>query len=137
MTVNIFEIASRKKYRFASPQGGLLVEQLWDLPLQGRKNEANLDDIAIALNKQLKETGEESFVSTKKNEDTDARYKLDILRHIIAEKIAATEKAGKAAEKRQRKQRVLELIREKDDAALAGKSKEDLEKLIAEIDAED
>lgn len=135
--MDIFELATRKKFRFSSPQGLLSVEQLWDLPLQARKTEANLDDIGMALRRQLKETEEESLVSTSKGADATLQPKLDIIKHIIAEKMEAREKADKAAERRQKRQRILQLVAEKEDAALASKSVNELRKLSAELEAEE
>lgn len=45
---DIFEIASRRKYRFPSAIGELTVEQLWDLPLTDPKRGATLDNVAKA-----------------------------------------------------------------------------------------
>ena len=52
--MNIFEMATRKKIRFNSPQGDLSTEDLWDLPLSSKVNgKANLDDIAKDLHRLL------------------------------------------------------------------------------------
>ena len=66
-----FEKASRIRLRFDTPQGSLTVEDLWQLPLTSRTGRANLDDIAKSLNRQLKETAEESFV-VKNNKTNEA-----------------------------------------------------------------
>ena len=64
--MNLFEIATRKKLRFPSLKGELSAEQLWDLPLSSRVG-LDLDNIAKAVNKDLKAEEEDSFVKTSTN----------------------------------------------------------------------
>ena len=61
--MNLFEIATRAKFRFDSLKGALTVEQLWELPLQSRTG-VDLDTVAKGINASLKEVAEESFVPT-------------------------------------------------------------------------
>lgn len=69
--MNIFELATRQKLRFASAKGDLTTEQLWDLPLlissPTRDVKVDLDTLARSINHELKAQAEESFVSTKAN----------------------------------------------------------------------
>ena len=81
--MNLFEIASRKAYRFASLKGELTVEQLWQLPLTSRGG-TDLDTLAKGIFKDLKATEEESFVSVNTNPRRgDLENKLEIIKHII------------------------------------------------------
>ena len=61
--MNNFEKATRLRLRFETSRGNLNVEDLWRLPL------AELDKLAIALNKQLKESSEESFIKAKSKDN--------------------------------------------------------------------
>ncbi|MFW9602789.1 MAG: hypothetical protein ACMV1B_10780, partial [Prevotella sp.] len=61
--MNLFEIATREKFRFASIKGELSVEQLWDVSLTS-KTGFDLDTIARTVNQESKETDTESFVQT-------------------------------------------------------------------------
>jgi len=51
--MNLFEIATRNKFRFASVKGELNVEQLWELKLTER-NSFDLDNVARAVADELK-----------------------------------------------------------------------------------
>lgn len=127
----MFEQATRQKYRFSTPQGELTVEDLWDLPLTSRSNRANLDDIAKALNKQLKAQGEEeSFVVKEKEADESVKTMFEIVKHIIGVKLEENEKEKKAVETKAKKQKLMEIIARKQDKALEDTSVEDLLKMV-------
>jgi hypothetical protein len=132
--MNIFERAARGKYRFSSGKGQLTVEQLFDLPLQG--GQANLDDIAIALDRTLEEAAPRSFVSqtSADSQRSELEAKLDIVKHVIASKLAAQAAAETRAAKAEKRRRILEVLDRKDNEALEGKSRDEL---IAELEALD
>ena len=133
--MEIFVEASRKKFRFSTPQGIISAEDLWDLPLTSKRaNQANLDDIAIELNKQIKESGStESFVKKTTKTNDELKSKFEIVLHIIKVKQEEEEVAVAAQEKAVQKQRILELIAKKKDEALAGKSEEELQELLKNL----
>jgi hypothetical protein len=128
---DIFAIAARKKFRFNTSQGLLSVEDLWDLPLQTtRPNRASLDNIAISLNRELKESETTSFVDDRPTANDDAKTMFDIVLQVIEvrkEENKASETLRVNAEK---KQRILEIIANKEDEALAGKSVDELRELV-------
>lgn len=131
--INIFEQASRRALRFSSNKGDLTVEQLWNLPLQSRAG-FDLDTVAKTANSALKLVDEESFVETRQNPaKAELVLKLDIVKHIIAVRIAENEAARTAADRKAKKDRLLEILAKKDDAALEGMSRDDLVKQIAEL----
>jgi hypothetical protein len=130
----MFEKAARLKLRFVSPQGSLSVEDLWDLPLtSGRANIANLNNIAKDISRQLKAEGEEDFVNPKSGADEVLQLKLDILKHVIQTKQAENEASRAVAERKEKKERLLELIARKQDQALEGKPLEELQAMVAEL----
>lgn len=130
-TSNIFEDISRQALRFDSPQGQLPVEDLWNLPLSNpSKNRANLDDIARALNKQLKSEDEESFVAVAVKTDNTIKLKFEVIKHIITIRLAENAAASLARESREKKQFILGLIAQKENEVLVGSSLEDLKKMI-------
>ena len=82
----LFENATREKVRFETSRGVISVEDVWDLPLQS-KNGFDLDSIAKDVNRQLKASGEESFVKPTTAGDSVLELKLEIIKHIIKVKL--------------------------------------------------
>lgn len=67
------------------------------------------------------------------NEDTtELELKFNIVKHIIDVKVAELEARKDAAEKRAKKQKLMELISKKQDAELEGKS---VDELMKELEA--
>lgn len=126
----MFEKAARLKLRFDSPAGQLSVEDLWDLPLTSPAKKANLDDLAIHLDKELKETTTSSFVKKTTKSNDVMKLKFDIVLKVIEAKQAEAEAADLKRTNAERKQRLLELVAQKQDEALKGKSVEELQQLI-------
>ncbi len=134
--MNIFERASRDKLRFASSVGDLTTEQLWDLPLTAKENKVDLDKMARGVNRELRSLEEGSFVTLKPDpRKIEMELKLDILKHVIESKIAAKAAAEKAMETAERKRKLLAALSSKEEAQLAGMSKEEIEREIAKLDA--
>ena len=123
MNTNIFKNATKKKYRF-NFRGVCTVEDLWDLSVE------NLDLIYKALKKQQKENDGESLLTTVTKEDKALAEKLEIVKEIVVDKLAAAEKARNAAKKRAENQRILEIIADKKDETLKEKSIEELQAML-------
>ena len=127
MTVeNIFEFASRNKVRFPF-KGMISLEDLWDLSL------TNLDSIYKTLNKQVKQSEEESLLSTKASVDTELEVQIAIVKHIVSVKLAEKEAAEKASAKKVQKQKIMSIIATKQDEALQNSSIDDLKKMLDEL----
>lgn len=131
MSTNIFEKASRMALRFESPRGLLTLEDLWTLPLQS-KNGLSLDALAMAQHRLVKDSEELSFVKPSVTNNA-AELKLEILKHIIEVRMAENSAKTEAAEKRARKEKILELLAAKKDEALAQKSEEELLKELESL----
>ena len=130
----MFEKATREKFRFQSSQGALSVEDLWDLPLTSDTGRANLDDIAKGISRYLKEsTGEESFVAQPKVEDDTPKVMLEIVKHVIAVKLAEAEERKKLRENKMKKQQILSIIAKKQDEKLETASLDELQKMVEEL----
>ena len=130
---DIFEKASKMKLRFSVSKGNLSTEDLWALPLKSNAGYLDLDTIAVAINKQLKESSEESFVDDKTTADPILQLKLDILKRIIEVKKEENATRMAAASKAAEKKRILNLIAEKKDEAMAGKSIEELTAMLEKL----
>lgn len=132
--MNIFEQASRNKLRFPSVRGALLVEQLWDLPLQA-KSEFDLDSLAKALNAQVKASAEESFVAPSSAVNAAAVLALDIVKHIIAVKLEENAKVRDAAERKNKREQLLGILAGKESEALQSLTPDELRAQIAALSA--
>ena len=133
--MNVFEIASRKKMRFASPKGPLTVEQLWDLPL-GSKNGASLDEVGKAVIRSQRSLGEESLVERDVNAELkgDLAVALEIVKHIISVKQAENQAAVSRQAARLRREKLLRALESKDETAIASMSREEIEAELQSID---
>ena len=94
---DLFKVASRKKYRF-NYKGVISVEDLWDLSVE------ELDSIYKKLKAQQKNNNEESLLQSVTKEDKELANKIDIIKTIVVDKLAAKERALKAAEKKAQNQ---------------------------------
>ena len=123
----LFTDASRLKLRFNTVVGVLSAEDLWDLPLES-KNKVNLDSIAILLNRELKDTKEESFIS-KSKANPILEMKLDIVKYIIGVKLQESEDRAKARVKSEQRAKIADLIEEKQNESLKSLSLDELKAL--------
>jgi hypothetical protein len=126
--MNIFEQATRQAFRFETTKGHLTVEDLWNLPLTS-VNRANLDDIAKGLQAKLTSTAL-SFVTDTTPVNKVYQAQFDIVLHIINTKIAEAKAAEQYRQNQEKKQKIMAIIEQKQDAALSGASLEDLEAML-------
>ena len=129
MAINeLFIVASRQKFRFPF-KGVATVEDLWDLGVR------DLDTIFKVLNSQKKQAQEESLLSTKSKEDAVLEAKIEIVKYIVATKLEEAEQKRIRAEQREKKNRIAEILADKQDEELRGKSVEELQKMLGELDS--
>jgi hypothetical protein len=134
--VNLFLLASRKKFRFPSERGELTVEQLWDIPLTSRGRTFSVNNIAIEVNRELKSLEEESFVETSKNPRRDTlRAMLELLKTVIAVRQEEAQKASDAAERATKRQAIMEAIEAKEKEGLQSASLDELKLQLAALEA--
>lgn len=126
MVENIFEYATRNKVRF-SFRGLISVEDLWDLSL------TNLDSIYKELNKQSKQSEEESLLNIKTQEDELLNVQIEIVKYIVSVKLAEKEAREKASAKKAQKQKIMSIIAAKQDEELQNSSIDDLQKMLDEL----
>lgn len=125
--INIFEVATRNKYRFPY-RGQISVEDMWDLPV------TELDKIFKTLNKQVKTSQEESLLETKSKEDEVLETQIEIVRHIVSIKQQEANEKLREKERKAQKQRIMEIMADKQDEALKGKSIDELQEMLDELD---
>lgn len=124
--MNIFEVATREKYRF--PYKGMVsVEDLWDLSLTA------LDSIYKALNKEVKQSQEESLLETKSKADVTLANKIEIIKYIVSVKQQEAANRLLEKERKEKKQRIMEIMAKRDDEALEKASDDELRKMLEEL----
>ena len=125
--MNIFEMATRNKFRF--PYKGLIsVEDLWDL------GQVQLDSIYKNLNKEIKQIQEESLLSAKNSEGAELQAKIDIVKYIFTIKQQEAIQRSIDAENADKKRRIMEILAQKQDDSLMGKSEDELRKMLKELE---
>lgn len=127
MNKNMFEVATRTKMRFPF-KGMISVEDLWDLSVQ------NLDKVFKTLNSQRKEVQEESLLDTKSSEDERLETQIEIVKYIVNVKLEERAARVKAAENKEKKQKIMALMAKKDDEEMENMSREELQKLLDELE---
>lgn len=126
MEKNLFEIATRNRYRF-NYKGVMTVEDLWSLRVE------DLDAIFKMLNRQKKTADEDSLLATKSAEDQDLANKIDIVRYIVSVKLAEAAERVSAAEKKAQRDKIMEIVAKKKDKALEDMGIEDLMRKLEEL----
>lgn len=127
--MSIFETASRQKIRFETRVGIISTEDLWDLPLT-HATKANLDDVARTLFLKLKNDSDVSFVTPAQKSNAIDQLRFDIVKHIIDIKLAERDVAVAAKANAEKKQKLLEILANKENEALGSLSMEELKAQI-------
>ena len=125
---NIFEIASRKKYRF-SYKGEIGVEDLWDVSFEA------LDSIYADLRNQYKQVDNHESLIDNNDEKVATQIvaledKIAIVKHIFDTRKAELEAAKNAQNDYKFNQKILEMIAKKEDTVLEGKSIDELKAML-------
>lgn len=124
MAINeLFIMATQQKFRFPF-KGVATVEDLWDM------NVRDLDTVFKALNAQAKQAKEESLLTVKSKEDSILEAKIEIVKFIVAAKLTEAEQKRIRAEQREKKTRIAEILADKKDEELRGKSVEELTAML-------
>ena len=131
--MSMFEEASRLKLRFTTAKGSVTTEDLWDMPLLSRAPGISLDDLAKNLSKNIRESSEESFVTVHTVANKKLELQFDIVKHVISVKLEERDKAKRAVEVKEQKEKIMSIIAKKKDEDLEGLSIEALQKMVTEL----
>ena len=126
--MDIFERAAKEKIRF-SFRGLIATEDLWDLTIE------NLDELFQQTYAQLKaQSGEGLLLTGIQNPVSDyLRLQADLIRYVFEDKqkMAADFKMRKL--QNEKKKRIMEIITDKQDETLAGKSIAELKEMLDDM----
>lgn len=132
--MNIFEVASRQKLRFATGKGLLSVEDLWDLPLSSPSGKVSLNEIAIELHRELRSVSEiVSFVDDSAKPDQTIQLRFDLVKHVIEQRKRENAEAAAAKTRAETKQQLLAALAKKREGAIDAMSEDELMKRLAEL----
>jgi hypothetical protein len=119
-----FKQATKEKLRFPTNKGTLSTEQLWDLSIQ------DLDELAVSLEEEHAKSGKKSFVVKKSEKDKTAKLRFDVVYEVLNSKVEEAQRLTEAKEIKEHNKKILELIAEKQDESLKGKSLKQLEAML-------
>ena len=121
----IYEAAIRNKYRFPY-KGMITIEDLWDL------NFTALDNIYKSLNSEKKQDSEDSLI-TPVVANTEIENKIAIVKYVYEVKKAEADARKLASENRKKKERIMEIIANRQDAALQNMSDDELKAMLESL----
>lgn len=127
MSERMFEVATRSKVRFPF-RGQVSVEDLWDLSTR------DLDSVFKTLNSQVKQAKEESLLDTKTKEDEVLDMQIEIVKYIVSVKLEEDSVRLQAKAKREQKQKLMSILSEKQESELRGKSSDEIQKMLDELE---
>ena len=122
---NMFEYATRNKVRFPF-KGQISVEDLWDLRTD------DLDTVFKTLNRQVKQSEEESLLVTKTAEDTALDVQIAIVKYIFDIKMQEANARLLDKERKAQKQKIMAILANKQEQELQNKSVDELQKMLEE-----
>lgn len=115
----LFEKATRAKLRFQTQKGLCTVEDLWDLTPE------ILDGMYQELTAEQESTRGRSLLK-KTRGATKLELKIQVVEHVVKAKLDEAEDRENSVLKKQQKARILQIIADKEDAALLDKSPDEL-----------
>lgn len=125
MPENIYRFAAEHALKYPY-KGSIATEDLFNLTIK------QLDDIHIALKRQLKKNDDESLLAAtdKTAEDIELEVKIAIVKDIFDSKQEQAKLRRDALEKQKYNQKIAGIIAEKEDAALRNKSVDELREML-------
>lgn len=124
ITTNLFMVATRRKYRFVSCKGCINTEDLWDLTLD------ELDGLYKGLKRKEAAESEVSLLGKSDAASEELQNKIKIIETIFFTKIEESKAAEVEADKRAKKQLLMGILEEKQNADLREKSVDEIRKML-------
>lgn len=126
ITKNLFMVATRRKYRF-NCKGWISTEDLWDLTLD------ELDGLYKGLKRKEAAESENSLLGKSDAANEELQDKIKIIETIFFTKIEESKAAEAEADKRAKKQLLIGILEEKQNANLREKSADEIRKMLEEL----
>ena len=125
MPENIYKFAAEHALRYPY-KGSITTEDLFNLTVR------QLDEIHIALKRQVRKNNDESLLAAtdKTDEDIELEVKIAIVKNIFNSKQEQAKLRRDALEKQKYNQKIAGIIAEKEDAALRNKSVDELKEML-------
>jgi len=120
----MYKLASQQQLRVQTSKGLLSIEQLWDLSIE------ELDIVAVELEREYQSSGKKSFVVKSTAKDRNVKLKFDIVLDILTTKVEDRDLLQQKAADKEHNSKILELISEKQDESLKGKTVKQLEAML-------
>ena len=128
MSENIFEKASKLGLTYQTSKGIFNTDDLWKF------DKEFLNSLAITLHSNLEKSTVSFITSSKESYETSCdRLRLQILKHIIEDKLNEEKEQFEVSEKLRKKENLLRILNEKQTDSLKDKSIEELQKEIEEL----
>lgn len=125
MEKDLFMQATRRKLRYPTSRGFVTTEDLWDLSF------SQLNQLFQTLSKAHKEvSGEDSLIETETAESKIISLSMEVVKFVFGVKQAEYEKQKVAQANKAERQKLLEILESKENEALQGLSKEEIQKRI-------
>ena len=126
----MYKKAAKLKLRFISSKGQLTVEQLFDLSMT--ELSSLIKKVNADLKKETRVDDDLGFLEGKDETESLNSLRFDILKDVYLTKKQERDDAAVDQDRKARRQRIAEIIREKEDKALADLSLEELRKKLDE-----
>ena len=124
--MTVLERAIRGKYRYEH-KGQISTEDLWDLNLK------SLDTLYGTLSAELEKTQRSSLLELNTNENFVLQDKIEIVRYVFETKQAEALLREEAITRKARKQRLMEILEDKQDEGLRNMTATELREMIASL----
>lgn len=97
LEVNIIEKSVKNSERFPAVGGTISTEDLYKLALSSTdERHTTLNTVAVALSNKLAALGSVDFVDDNTTEKDELAFKLNVVKHVIADRKAEVKKAEEA-----------------------------------------
>lgn len=124
----IYKQAAQQKLRFDTTRGSLSAEQLFDLPLTVLATA--IRNLRGIMKKEVQVEDDLSFLDQPVKANTANQLRFEILKDVYITKKAEAAAIVADRERKERNQRIMELIKNKQDKELENKSIEELKAML-------